>query len=62
MMAQAIARILPAAKMMNVDKPMETGKEVAPGGPLRLPFFSAIPFYVAGLARFERIRDFPQAT
>ena len=49
---------------MNVDKPMETGKEVVPRSVLRLPFLSAIFMLVdlVAVALYERIRDFRQAT
>ena len=40
MMAEATVRMLPEAKIMNVDKPMETGKAIARRGLLRLPFFA----------------------
>ena len=49
---------------MNVDKPMETGKEVAPRGLLQLPFIPAIFMLVdlLAVARHERIRDFHNDT
>ena len=63
MMAQATVRMLPGANIMNVDKPMESGKAIARRCSLRLPFFAIFMLVdLMALARFERIRDFSQTT